>query len=76
MPRFEVRCHEWGDESDYHWDYCNSREEAQRIVDKHSNLYEHLYFFEVDDNGKPIPPTDSELRELLNKNWETKNDKD
>ena len=32
MPRFEVRCHEWGDDSDYHWDYCNSREEAQKIV--------------------------------------------
>ena len=56
MPRFEVRCHEWGDDSDYHWTYCKTKEEAQSIVDKYGNIYEHLYYYEVDDKGKPIPP--------------------
>ena len=50
MPRFEVRCHEWSDDSDYHWDYCDSRKDARRIVDENCNLYEHLYYIEVDDN--------------------------
>ena len=36
MSRFEVRCHEWGDDSDYHWTYCNNREDAQKIVDEES----------------------------------------
>lgn len=49
MPRFEVRCHEWGDDSDYHWDYCNSREEAQKIVDENTNIYERLYIIELAD---------------------------
>ena len=50
MSKFEVRCHEWGDDSDYHWAYCNSRKDAQKIVDENRNLYEHLYYIEVDDN--------------------------
>ena len=51
--RFEVRCHEWGDDSDYHWDYYNSREEAQKAIDNYyknnpgSSLYEQLYIIEV-----------------------------
>ncbi len=49
MPRFEVRCHEWGDDSDYHWTYCNTREEANQTVEDNSNLYEHLYVIEVAD---------------------------
>ena len=76
MPRFEVRCHEWGDDSDYHWAYCNSRKEAQNIVDENSNLYERLYYIEVDDKNNPIPPTESEIRELLNMKWEINNDKE
>lgn len=66
MSRFEVRCHEWGDDSDYHWTYCNNREDAQKIVDEESNLYERLYYIEVNDNNNPIPPTKSEIRKLLN----------
>lgn len=58
MPRFEVRCHEWGDDSDYHWEYCNGRKDAQKIIDENSNLYEHLYYIEVDDNDNPISPTE------------------
>ena len=54
MPRFEVRCHEWGDDCDYHWAYCKTKDEAQSNVDKYDNLYEHMYCLEVDDNNNPI----------------------
>ena len=40
MSRYEVRCHEWGDDSDYHWTYCKTKEEAQSIVDEYGNIYE------------------------------------
>ena len=56
MPRFEVRCHEWGDNSDYHWAYCKTKDKAQSIVDKYDNFYEHMYYLEVDDKGNQIPP--------------------
>lgn len=55
MAKFEVRCHEWGDDSDYHWEYYNSREEAQRAIDNYNKphpdtcLYEDLYIVEVKD---------------------------
>lgn len=55
MTKFEVRCHEWGDDSDYHWEYYNSREEAQRDIDDFYKLhpdtclYEDLYIVEVKD---------------------------
>lgn len=53
MAKFEVRCHEWGDDSDYHWSYYNSKEEAQRAINDFYKpnpdtcLYEHLYIVEV-----------------------------
>ena len=53
MVRFEVRCHESGDDSDYHWGYYDSREEAQKAIDDFyashpdSCLYEHLYIVEI-----------------------------
>ena len=52
MARFEVRCHEWGDDSDYHWEYCDTREEADKLVEEHSNMYEHLYVIEIKDDNK------------------------
>ena len=53
MSRFEIRCHESGDDSDYHWGYHNSREEAQNAIDDFYRsrpdtcLYEHLYTIEA-----------------------------
>ena len=57
--RYEVRCHEWGDGSDYHWEFYDTKEEAEAAVkdfyDKEpGNVYEHLYVIEVDEEGKPI----------------------
>ena len=51
MPRFEVRCHEWGDDSDYHWEYCNTLEAALKVMKDFyqkdpGNIYEHLYVIE------------------------------
>ena len=56
MSRFEVRCHEWGDDSDYHWSYCKSLEEAlKEMKDFHdqdpNNIYERLYVIEVAKDG-------------------------
>ena len=54
--RFEVRCHEWGDGSDYNWCYCDTKEKAIATV-KHFyakdplNIYEHLYILETKANG-------------------------
>ena len=60
MARFEVRCHELGDGSDYHWCYCETREEGLSIVkefeDKNpGNTYEHLYVVELrEDETKSV----------------------
>ena len=34
MKRYQVRCHEWGGDSDYSWTYCETLEEAQRVIDE------------------------------------------
>jgi hypothetical protein len=54
--KYEVRCHEWGDGSDYHWCYCDTREEAVMTVKNFyaidpNNTYEHLYFIEIKEDG-------------------------
>jgi hypothetical protein len=71
MSRFEVRCHEWGDDSDYHWVYCNSLEEAlKEMKDFHdhdpNNIYERLYVIEIaDDGSKSIPGYNPETFEPI-----------
>ena len=54
--RFEVRCHEWGDGSDYNWCFCDTREEAVETVrdfyaNDPYNTYEHLYVIEIKPDG-------------------------
>jgi hypothetical protein len=54
MKKYEVRCHEWGDDSDYHRGYFNSREEAQKFIDDFyepdplAETYEKLYIIELE----------------------------
>ena len=65
MPRFEIRCHEDGDDSDYLWSYRNTLEEALKVV-KNSNLYETLYIREISDDGnRSIPEYDRDNFEPL-----------
>jgi hypothetical protein len=65
MPRFEIRCHEDGDDSDYLWSYRNTLEEALKVV-KNSNLYETLYIIEISDDGnRSIPEYDRDNFEPL-----------
>ena len=65
MPRFEIRCHEDGDDSDYLWSYRNTLEEALKVV-KNSNLYETLYIIENSDDGnRSIPEYDRDNFEPL-----------
>ena len=47
VKRYEVRCYDM-DESDYHWCYCKTKEEAEEVVkdfeeNNPGNIYEHLY---------------------------------
>ena len=54
--RFEVRCHEWGDDSDYHWDYYETKEEAIAAIrdfyeQDPNNIYERLYVMEIKEDG-------------------------
>ena len=56
--RYQVRCHEWGDDSDYFWDSYDTLEEAQRAIDDFykkdpDNNYEHLYIIDMDENNNP-----------------------
>ena len=60
MPKFEVRCHEWGDGSDYHWDYYSTFESAVKEIKRFydndpNNVYEHLYIVEIGDDGSRKP---------------------
>ena len=32
--RFEIRCHEWGDDSDYHWSWSNTLQSALDCLKK------------------------------------------
>lgn len=72
MSRFEVRCHEWGDDSDYHWEYCSTLDSALKIMkdfyDRDPyNMYEHLYVIEIAEDGtKSIPEYDYDTFEPLN----------
>lgn len=58
MKRYQVRCHEWGDDSDYSWTYCETLEEAQRVIDEFyekdpHNYYERLYIIDMEENKNP-----------------------
>lgn len=58
MKRYQVRCHEWGDDSDYFWDYYDTLEEAQRAINGFyekdpDNIYEHLYIIDMYENKNP-----------------------
>jgi hypothetical protein len=71
MPRFEVRCHEWGDDSDYHWEYCDTLEAALKAMKDFyrkdpGNIYERLYVIEEKDDGtKSIPDYNRDTYEPL-----------
>lgn len=70
MKCIEVRCHECGDDSDYHWSYCKTKEEAEKTIkefhDKDpNNIYEHLYYIEVDvDENEVAFASDNKKREI------------
>lgn len=58
MKRYQVRCHEWGDGSDYFWDYYDTLEEAQRAINEFyekdpDNIYERLYIIDMYENKNP-----------------------
>ena len=71
MPRFEVRCHEWGDDSDYHWSWSNTLQSALDCLKKFReedpyNIYEHLYIIEHHKDGTlSIPEYDSDTFEII-----------
>lgn len=56
--KFEVRCHEWGDNGDYHIEFFPTKEAAQTYIDHRNQsrpsdmLYEHWYI--VDLQKHPI----------------------
>lgn len=62
MAKYEIRCHETGDDSDYHWEFTDTREEAERIIKEFNSgpgfpfLYEHLYIIEVSDSHVKTTP--------------------
>ena len=70
MKVFEVRCHEWGDNSDYHWENCDSLESALKVLKDFYNkdplnIYEHLYIIEIAEDGtKSIPEYNRDTFEL------------
>lgn len=57
---YEVRCHEWGDDSDYHIKDFSTRESAQTYIDARNkkrpadNLYEHWYIADWTKEMKTI----------------------
>ena len=57
MPKYEVRNHEWGDDSDYVMTVEYSLEDAVQYIkdfyEPHPDtiLYERLYIIEIADNG-------------------------
>lgn len=71
MSIFQVRCHEWGDDSDYFWTNCNSLESALQCIkdfeeENPFNLYEVLYIVEITKDGtKKIPNWDRETYKPL-----------
>lgn len=71
MPRFEVRYHEWGDNSDYHWVYCDTLEAALKVMNDFyqkdpGNIYERLYVIEEKDDGtKSVPKYNRDTYEPL-----------
>ena len=73
MSRFEVRCHEWGDDSDYHWKNCSTLEEALKVMKDFlnhdsGNIYEQLYVLEIADDGSiSIPDYDRNTLEIKKK---------
>ena len=57
MKRYQVRCYE-NDGSDYFWDYYDTLEEVQKVIDDFSknnpgNIYEHLYIIDMVKNKNP-----------------------
>ncbi len=69
--RFEIRCHEWGDDSDYHWSWSNTLQSALDSLKKFReedpyNIYEHLYIIEHHKDGTlSIPEYDSDTFEII-----------
>ena len=51
--KYEVRCHEWSDESDYCIDTFDTKEEAEESIAKRDRerpgdiIYEHWYVYEM-----------------------------
>ena len=70
MSQFEIRCHEWGDDSDYHWKNCSTLEEALKDIKDFydhdpGNIYEHLYVLEIADDGSvSVPEYDHDTLEI------------
>ncbi len=71
--RFEIRCHEWGDDSDYYWSWCNTLQSALDCLEKFreeepDNIYEHLYIIEHHKDGAlSIPEYDRDTFEIHKK---------
>ena len=61
MKTFQVRCHEWGDNSDYLWATFGNLESALQCIKSFyekdpMNIYEHLYIIEISEDGKQSIP--------------------
>lgn len=71
MSKFQVRCHEWGNDSDYLWTNCDSLESALQYIKDFDekeplNIYEDLYIVEITEDGtKKIPNWDRETYKPL-----------
>ncbi len=71
MSKFQVRCHECADDSDYLWTNCDSLESALQCIKDFDekeplNIYEDLYIVEITEDGtKKIPNWDRETYKPL-----------
>lgn len=77
MPKFEVRNHEWGDNSDYLMATKKSLDEAIQFINdfykSHPNtsLYERLYIYEIADDGSISIP-DYDYEEIIEGSYKSK----
>jgi hypothetical protein len=69
--RFEIRCHEWGDDSDYNWSWSNTLQGALDCLKQFrekdpDNIYENLYIIEHHKDGTPsIPDYNRDTFEII-----------
>ena len=69
--RFEIRCHEWGDDSDYNWSWSNTLQGALDCLKQFrekdpDNIYENLYIIEHHKDGTlSIPEYDRDTFEII-----------